>query len=53
MHKKGRIKVRLFCIECESKNYSLIKPAGAQRGTLTLKKHCPTCNRHTEHREAK
>lgn len=52
MQRKGRVRIRLYCTECETRNYSIFKAPGEQRGTLVLKKHCSTCNRHTEHREA-
>lgn len=53
MQRKGRVRVRLFCIVCESRNYTVMKQPNAERGTLVLRKHCPACNSHTEHREGK
>ncbi len=47
-----RIRVSLACSECESRNYSTTrKPERA--GQLSFKKFCPTCNRHTTHKETK
>ena len=54
-----RIEVSLACSECEMRNYRTTrKPAtskggGTASGPLTLKKHCPKCNKHTVHKETK
>jgi len=47
-----RIGITLVCSECESRNYKTTRKA-QQQGQLTLKKHCPKCNRHTVHKESK
>jgi large subunit ribosomal protein L33 len=55
-----RVEVSLACSVCESRNYRTTrKPAkaggsaGSASGPLTLKKFCPTCNKHTVHKETK
>ena len=47
-----RVSIALACSECEARNYQDDAKARA-RGQLTLKKFCPTCKRHTVHRETK
>ncbi len=48
----SRIRVSLACTECESRNYSTTRKP-ERLGQLTFKKFCPTCNRHTVHKETK
>ncbi|PSO44190.1 MAG: 50S ribosomal protein L33 [Parcubacteria group bacterium SW_4_49_11] len=48
--------IKLRCTECEQPNYFTRKNMAKTKGEATkleLKKHCPTCNTHTVHREAK
>ncbi|MGB5702005.1 MAG: 50S ribosomal protein L33 [Polyangiales bacterium] len=49
-----RVKVALACEDCSARNYHTTKQrkAGPQE-RLTLKKYCPTCGRHTVHKETK
>jgi large subunit ribosomal protein L33 len=47
-----RIRVSLACTECESRNYSTTRRP-ERLGQLSLKKFCPTCNKHTIHKETK
>jgi large subunit ribosomal protein L33 len=47
-----RVNVSLACSECQSRNYKTTRKPGAL-GQLILKKFCPTCKRHTVHRETK
>ncbi|MBX3092894.1 MAG: 50S ribosomal protein L33 [Labilithrix sp.] len=47
-----RVEISLACTECEKRNYKTTRKPG-QEGQLTLKKHCPSCNRHTVHKETK
>jgi large subunit ribosomal protein L33 len=47
-----RIRVSLACTECESRNYSTTRKP-ERPGQLSFKKFCPTCNRHTTHKETK
>ena len=47
-----RVAVSLACTECESRNYKTTRKLD-QMGQLSLKKFCPTCKRHTIHKESK
>ncbi|MCB9600700.1 MAG: 50S ribosomal protein L33 [Sandaracinus sp.] len=47
-----RVKVRLECSVCGSSNYETTKQKASQE-RLILKKFCPTCRTHTEHRESR
>jgi large subunit ribosomal protein L33 len=47
-----RVNVSLACSECQSRNYKTTRKPGLV-GQLILKKFCPTCKRHTVHRETK
>jgi large subunit ribosomal protein L33 len=53
MGRTTRMKIGLECTICGHRNYSLVKKKGTMPGKLVLRKHCPHCNRHTEHRESK
>jgi large subunit ribosomal protein L33 len=47
-----RVAIALACAECDARNYRTTrKPEHV--GQLTLKKFCPTCKRHTIHKETK
>ncbi len=46
-------KVILVCTECLARNYSTVKNKDVLKVRLELKKHCPTCNKHTLHKETK
>jgi len=45
--------VVLACQECKSRNYTTTKDKKNNPDRLELKKYCPTCRKHTAHREAK
>ncbi|MBC7286952.1 MAG: 50S ribosomal protein L33 [Armatimonadetes bacterium] len=47
------MKLILQCSECGEQNYITTKNRQAQQKKLSLRKHCPRCNRHTVHREAR
>ncbi len=47
-----RIIIALACQQCKRRNYTTTKRR-EQREKLTLKKYCPYCRKHTEHRETK
>ncbi|MGB5701787.1 MAG: 50S ribosomal protein L33 [Polyangiales bacterium] len=51
---RQRVKVALACEQCGARNYhtTKLRKAGPQE-RLTLKKYCPGCGRHTEHKETK
>ena len=48
----ARKKVFLICAECLSRNYTITKRSDDQQ-RRELNKFCPTCNKHTLHRESK
>ncbi|MGF1469541.1 MAG: 50S ribosomal protein L33 [Sandaracinaceae bacterium] len=49
-----RVRIALVCAECGERNYRTTKAVRAdQRERLTLRKFCPHCKRHTDHRESK
>lgn len=45
--------VRLRCGTCNHLNYIVHKNKKLVTRKLELKKHCPYCNKHTPHKEAK
>ena len=47
-----RINITLVCSECEARNYKTTRKP-SQLGQIELKKHSPTCRRHTVHKETK
>jgi large subunit ribosomal protein L33 len=47
-----RIEIALACSECDTRNYKTTRKPDAL-GRLEKKKFCPTCNRHTVHKETK
>ncbi|MBC7264487.1 MAG: 50S ribosomal protein L33 [Chloroflexi bacterium] len=49
--KENRIVITLACTECKERNYTTEKNRKNDSGRLTLKKYCPRCRKHTEHRE--
>ena len=54
MAKKGaRIFIQLECKECKSRNYTTNRHRDNPKGKITLKKYCPRCRKHTEHKEVK
>jgi len=54
MAKAGnRIIFSLECQACKRRNYSTTKNKRTIPQKVVLKKHCPFCRRHTEHKETK
>ena len=47
-----RVKIVLVCSECGARNYKTNKSPNATE-RLVLKKFCPSCRTHTEHRESR
>jgi large subunit ribosomal protein L33 len=47
-----RTRIVLVCEECGGRNYPTTK-AVSKRERLSIKKYCPTCKRHTVHKESK
>ena len=48
-----RQRVALVCDECGARNYKTTRKKNVPGERIALKKFCPTCNRHTVHRESK
>jgi large subunit ribosomal protein L33 len=48
----GRTRVALACTDCGARNYDTTRKP-ERKGQLSLKKFCPTCKRHTIHKETK
>ena len=48
-----RVKVVLACTECKQRNYNTKKNKKNDPDRLVLKKYCPFCKKHTEHKESK
>ena len=44
---------RLACMECKERNYITKKNRRNDPDRLELKKFCPRCSKHTEHRETR
>jgi large subunit ribosomal protein L33 len=53
--KKGeaRVLVTLACSECRQRNYLTEKNKRNDPDRLTLRKYCPRCRGHREHRETR
>lgn len=47
-----RKKVILICNICLSRNYSVFKSQNSTE-KLEIKKYCPKCNKHTQHKETR
>jgi large subunit ribosomal protein L33 len=48
-----RPKITLACTVCKERNYITKKNRRNDPDRLALKKYCPRCNDHTEHRETR
>ena len=48
-----RPKVTLACVECKERNYTTTKNRNTQRERLEMRKYCPRCRMHRDHRETK
>jgi large subunit ribosomal protein L33 len=48
-----RPKITLACQECKHRNYITKKNRRNDPDRLDLKKFCPNCRRHTDHRETR
>ena len=53
MAKDDRIIINMACTDCKEKNYSTSKNKKKTTGRLELRKYCPRCSKHTQHRELK
>ncbi len=45
--------ITLQCSDCKSRNYTTEKNRRNDPNRLEFKKYCPTCRKHTLHRETK
>ena len=45
--------ITLACSECKNRNYTTTKNKKTMSEKLELKKYCPTCRKHTAHKETK
>ncbi|MBE3572472.1 MAG: 50S ribosomal protein L33 [Moorella humiferrea] len=48
-----RVGITLACTECKQRNYTTTKNKKNDPDRLELKKYCPSCGRHTVHKETK
>ena len=48
-----REKITLECTECKQRNYNMMKNKKNTPERIELKKFCPFCKKHTNHKEAK
>ncbi|MFQ5648385.1 MAG: 50S ribosomal protein L33 [bacterium] len=48
-----RVLVILECPECRNRNYTTDKNKTNHSGRVVYKKYCPTCNKHTAHKETR
>ena len=47
-----RITITLACSDCSARNYKTTRKP-THKGQIELKKYCPSCKRHTVHKETK
>jgi large subunit ribosomal protein L33 len=45
--------VTLACSECKNRNYTTTRNKKTMTEKLELKKFCPSCRKHTPHKETK
>jgi large subunit ribosomal protein L33 len=45
--------ITLACVDCKNRNYTTTKNKKTTPDKLELKKYCPTCRKHTAHKETK
>jgi large subunit ribosomal protein L33 len=45
--------IHLECTECKERNYSTTKNKKKHSGRVEFKKYCPSCRKHTQHKETK
>lgn len=52
---KGRVDkmVVLACEDCKERNYTTVKNKKTTKERMELSKYCPTCKKHTAHKETK
>jgi large subunit ribosomal protein L33 len=45
--------ITLACVDCKNRNYTTTKNKKTTPDKLELKKFCPSCRKHTAHKETK
>jgi len=45
--------ITMACLECKEQNYTTEKNRRNDPNRMELKKFCPRCRKHTQHRETK
>jgi large subunit ribosomal protein L33 len=45
--------ITLACADCKNRNYTTTKNKKTTPDKLELRKYCPTCRKHTSHKETK
>ena len=45
--------ITLACVDCKNRNYTTTKNKKTTPDKLELKKFCPSCRKHTLHKETK
>ncbi len=51
--KEDRVVVEMACTECRSRNYTTTKNRRNDPDRMELRKFCPRCRGHRQHREAR
>ncbi len=51
--KEDRVVVEMACTECRSRNYSTTKNRRNDPDRMELRKFCPRCRGHRQHRETR
>ena len=49
----NRVLITLACPDCRERNYNSEKNRQNDPDRITLRKFCPRCRKHTEHRETR
>jgi len=45
--------ITLACADCKNRNYTTTKNKKTTPDKLEMRKYCPTCRKHTAHKETK
>jgi large subunit ribosomal protein L33 len=53
MAKDARVIITMACTECKNRNYTSVKNKKNNTEKMELKKFCPSCRKHTPHKETK
>jgi len=49
----SRTKITFACTVCKQRNYDTMKNKKNDPDRMEIKKYCPFCRKHTDHKEAK